>query len=63
MPDSMAPDITTPIAPAATPDRIPERIRSLVYLDAFVPEDGENPFGQECTRGTDACSKTKECAQ
>ena len=25
-------------------DRIPERIRSLVYLDAFVPEDGENQF-------------------
>jgi pimeloyl-ACP methyl ester carboxylesterase len=23
-------------------DRIPERIRSLVYLDAFVPEDGDN---------------------
>lgn len=23
-------------------DRIPEHIRSLVYLDAFVPEDGEN---------------------
>src|SRR5881409_512492 len=23
-------------------DRIPERIRSLVYLDAFVLEDGEN---------------------
>ena len=22
-------------------DRVPERIRSLVYLDAFVPEDGE----------------------
>jgi len=22
-------------------DRIPERIRTLVYLDAFVPEDGE----------------------
>jgi pimeloyl-ACP methyl ester carboxylesterase len=25
-------------------DRIPERIRSLVYLDAFVPGDGENQF-------------------
>jgi pimeloyl-ACP methyl ester carboxylesterase len=25
-------------------DRIPERIRSLVYLDAFVPEDGECVF-------------------
>ena len=25
-------------------DRIPERIRSLVYLDAFVPEDGECLF-------------------
>jgi pimeloyl-ACP methyl ester carboxylesterase len=23
-------------------DRIPDRIHSLVYLDAFVPEDGEN---------------------
>lgn len=23
-------------------DRIPERIRSLVYLDAFIPSDGEN---------------------
>lgn len=23
-------------------DRVPERIRSLVYLDAFVPEHGEN---------------------
>jgi pimeloyl-ACP methyl ester carboxylesterase len=23
-------------------DRIPQRIRSLVYLDAFVPEDGES---------------------
>ena len=23
-------------------DRIPDRVRSLVYLDAFVPEDGEN---------------------
>ena len=23
-------------------DRIPDRIRSLVYLDAFVPDDGEN---------------------
>ena len=23
-------------------DRMPERIRSLVYLDAFVPEDGDN---------------------
>jgi pimeloyl-ACP methyl ester carboxylesterase len=23
-------------------DRIPDRIRSLVYLDAFVPEDGDN---------------------
>jgi len=31
-------------------DRVPDRIRSLVYLDAFVPENGENvvqhaPFG------------------
>jgi pimeloyl-ACP methyl ester carboxylesterase len=25
-------------------DRIPEHIRSLVYLDAFVLEDGENPL-------------------
>ena len=25
-------------------DRIPERIRSLVFLDAFVPEDGECVF-------------------
>jgi len=25
-------------------DRIPERIRSLVYLDAFVPEDGDTQF-------------------
>ena len=25
-------------------DRVPERIRSLVYLDAFVPEDGECVF-------------------
>jgi pimeloyl-ACP methyl ester carboxylesterase len=25
-------------------DRVPERIRSLVYLDAFVPEDGQNQF-------------------
>jgi pimeloyl-ACP methyl ester carboxylesterase len=23
-------------------DRMPDRIRSLVYLDAFIPEDGEN---------------------
>src|SRR5271157_4298241 len=23
-------------------DRVPDRIRSLVYLDAFVPENGEN---------------------
>jgi pimeloyl-ACP methyl ester carboxylesterase len=32
-------------------DRIPERIKRLVYLDAFLPEDGESvltmPFGQE----------------
>ena len=25
-------------------DRIPERIRSLVYLDAFVPDDGQSNF-------------------
>jgi len=25
-------------------DRIPDRIRALVYLDAFVPEDGESVF-------------------
>jgi pimeloyl-ACP methyl ester carboxylesterase len=25
-------------------DRVPERIRTLVYLDAFVPEDGESLF-------------------
>ena len=25
-----------------TADRVPDRIRSLVYLDAFVPENGEN---------------------
>jgi pimeloyl-ACP methyl ester carboxylesterase len=25
-------------------DRIPDRIRALVYLDAFVPEDGERMF-------------------
>jgi pimeloyl-ACP methyl ester carboxylesterase len=25
-------------------DRVPEQIRSLVYLDAFVPEDGECVF-------------------
>ena len=25
-------------------DRIPEHIRSLVYLDAFVPEDGDTQF-------------------
>jgi pimeloyl-ACP methyl ester carboxylesterase len=25
-------------------DRVPERIRSLFYLDAFVPEDGESLF-------------------
>jgi len=31
MPDSMAPDITTPIAPAAAPDRIPERIQGAVH--------------------------------
>lgn len=29
--------IVTPVA-----DRIPERIRSVVYLDAFVPRDGES---------------------
>jgi pimeloyl-ACP methyl ester carboxylesterase len=32
-------------------DRIPDRIRRLVYLDAFLPEDGESvmslPFGRE----------------
>jgi pimeloyl-ACP methyl ester carboxylesterase len=32
-------------------DRLPERVRRLVYLDAFLPEDGESvltlPFGQE----------------
>ena len=27
-----------------TADRAPERIRKLVYLDAFVPEDGESLF-------------------
>lgn len=27
---------------AGAADRIPERIRSLVFLDAFVPEDGES---------------------
>lgn len=25
-------------------DRVPERIKSLVYLDAFVPEDGESTW-------------------
>jgi len=25
-------------------DRVPERIRTLVYLDGFVPEDGESVF-------------------
>lgn len=28
----------------AAADRVPEQIRSLVYLDAFVPEDGECVF-------------------
>ena len=32
-------------------DRLPDRIRRLVYLDAFLPEDGESvatlPFGRE----------------
>lgn len=27
-------------------DRIPERLRALVYLDAFVPQNGENLFDQ-----------------
>src|SRR5687767_2385168 len=29
--------VVTPVA-----DRAPEKIRSLVYLDAFVPKDGES---------------------
>jgi len=33
-------------------DRIPERIRSLVYLDAFVLEDGEN-LSQHVPEGLD----------
>jgi pimeloyl-ACP methyl ester carboxylesterase len=29
---------------AGVADRIPERIRKLIYLDAFVPNDGESVF-------------------
>jgi pimeloyl-ACP methyl ester carboxylesterase len=35
-------------------DRVPDRIRRLVYLDAFVPEDGESAFSAQ---GTPAASE------
>ena len=33
-------------------DRIPDRIRRLVYVDAFVPNDGESVFSMQGGRGT-----------
>jgi len=32
-------------------DRLPDRISRLVYVDAFVPNDGENVMGLVSTRG------------
>src|SRR5512132_601727 len=32
-------------------DRVPDRIRRLVYVDAFVPNDGESVMGFTGTRG------------
>lgn len=32
-------------------DRVPDRIRRLVYVDAFVPNDGESVMGFAGTRG------------
>jgi pimeloyl-ACP methyl ester carboxylesterase len=32
-------------------DRVPDRIRRLVYVDAFVPNDGESVMGITGTRG------------
>jgi pimeloyl-ACP methyl ester carboxylesterase len=32
-------------------DQVPERIRTLVYLDAFVPEDGESLFDLHSPEG------------
>ncbi len=34
-------------------DRVPDRIRRLVYLDAFVPSDGESVMSFTATRGAD----------
>jgi pimeloyl-ACP methyl ester carboxylesterase len=34
-------------------DRVPDRIRRLVYLDAFAPNDGESVMSLRSTRGPD----------
>jgi hypothetical protein len=31
---------------AGVADRMPERIKTVVFLDAFVPSDGENVYDQ-----------------
>ena len=36
-----------------TPDRMPERIGRIVYIDSVVPKDGDSPFGimEQCGAG------------
>jgi pimeloyl-ACP methyl ester carboxylesterase len=43
-------------------DRIPERIRRLVYLDAFVPEDGECLFDLHLPEGVQQMRLQAEAA-
>jgi len=41
-------------------DRVPDRIRRLVYLDAFIPRDGESMMGLVGTRGADLSAMSKD---
>ncbi len=41
-------------------DRVPDRIRRLVYLDAFIPRDGESMMGLVGARAADLSAMVKD---
>jgi pimeloyl-ACP methyl ester carboxylesterase len=44
-------------ATSGTADRVPERISQLVYLDAWILENGQTPFSQLSKAAVQACTK------
>jgi pimeloyl-ACP methyl ester carboxylesterase len=45
---------------SGTADRVRHRIRLLIYLDAWILEDGQTPFSQLSKEVVEACTKAAE---